>query len=420
MSDAVVRWSALASASSWAQSSGSSRIERATVVIPVTIGDVETVRYTYRLRPGAQAERALIREADMARAVWNLCVETDRDLRKECGAKLSGVEMDRFLLRLWHVERPWLAEGSSVVQQQVVADWAKARKFVKGKGAPRFHSKRKARPSMNYTRSGFKVRDGRLRLAGGIVVPVVWSRDPPSDPSSVRVYRDAVGDWWASFVVQREPEQFPAADAAIGIDWGVKTVATTTDERFDLPHAEHGRKAAKRLAHYQRQMARRKPKPGKAGSKGYRKAKLTVAKQHRKVARQRQDTARKWARSVVVAHDKIAVEDFKPKFLAKSTMARKAADGTIGATKRELLAYGERAGRTVVLVPPAYTTMTCSCCGARAKRLPLDQRTFACPECGLVLDRDVNAARTILAAAGLNGADVDCVRHAMLSSEHAA
>jgi putative transposase len=68
-------------------------------------------------------------------------------------------------------------------------------------GMPRFKKKREARPSLNYTKRGFRLRDGRLHLAGGIVLRVVWSRDLPADPSSVRVYQDSLGHWYASFVV---------------------------------------------------------------------------------------------------------------------------------------------------------------------------------------------------------------------------
>lgn len=382
---------------------------------------VETVRYTYRLRPGAVALAALERAGGQARWTWNQCVATDRARRAD-GERLSYGRMAAELTG-WRSEHDWLAEGSQVVQQQTVRTWWQARQHsfkVKGRRQPTFHAKRRTLPSMEYTRNGFSVKDGRLCVAKCPPIPVVWSRDLPSAPSSVRVYRDAVGDWWASFVVEREPERFPAASASIGIDWGVRETATTTDPAFDLPHAEHGKRAAQRLAHYQRQMARRKPERGQPGSVGYGKAKRTVAKQHRKVARQRQDTARKWARQVVEHHDRIAVEDFKPKFLAKSTMARKAADATIGATKRTLLEYGQRAGRDVRLVPAAYTTMTCSECGARTKRLTLAERTFCCPECGLVLGRDRNAARTILAAAGFNGADVESVRHDPPSGNRAA
>ena len=107
----------------------------------------------------------------------------------------------------------------------------------------------------------------------------------------------------------------------------------------------------------------------------------------------------------------IAVEDFRVTFLAKSRMARKAADAAIGSAKRTLIEYGTRAGRTVVLVPPAYTTMTCSKCGEIQARLGLAERTFRCTDCGHIADRDRNAAWTILAKAESNLAGIDGVRH---------
>lgn len=217
--------------------------------------------------------------------------------------------------------------------------------------------------------------------------------------------------WYASFVVVLDSDVAPAPDTAIGVDWGVKEIATTTDPIYYLAHPQYGKRNAAALARYQRPMARRKPKPGEAGSRGYRHAKLQRAKSEKKVARQRQDTARKWVRKVVANHSRIAVEDFKPKFLAKSTMARKSLDAAIGATKNELIEYGLRAGRSVVIVPPAYTTRACSDCGSRTKTaLSLSDRTFECTQCGYTADRDRNAARTILAMAGFDHADVDAVR----------
>jgi putative transposase len=96
-------------------------------------------------------------------------------------------------------------------------------------------------------------------------------------------------------------------------------------------------------------MACRRPAPGKPGSRGYKAAKRSAAKTSKKVQRQRKDDAVKWTTRVVRDHCVIAVEDFKPRFLAKSTMARKAADNGIGLAKTELIERGKRAGREVVL-----------------------------------------------------------------------
>src|SRR5699024_9856523 len=146
----------------------------------------------------------------------------------------------------------------------------------------------------------------------------MWSRDLPAPPSSVRVYRDPVGHWYASFVVPAQVEPSPETGRALGVDWGVTETATTSDDAYDLPHAQHGKCAQARLARYQRMMARRQRPKGKRQSRGYRKARRAVARQHRRVARKRQDDARKWATRVATDHDRIAVEDFRPKFLGKT------------------------------------------------------------------------------------------------------
>nr|WP_079056734.1 RNA-guided endonuclease TnpB family protein [Streptomyces niveiscabiei] len=385
--------------------------------------DVGRARYTYRLRVSSTARAGLDAEWARCRWVWNECVAMSRKvhgLNKDVAGKVTcgPAQLDRMLTEA-RTAMGWLREGSSVPQQQIIRDFgtsrAKALKDIKAglpmrqrAGMPRIKRKRDALPSMNYTRRGFRLKDGRLHLAGGIVLTVVWSRGLPTDPTSVRVYRDSLGHWYASFVVATAIEPLPATGRAIGIDWGVKETATTTSDAHDLPHAQHGKTAAQKLARYQKQMARRKPARGKAASKGYRAASRAAAKVHKKVARQRQDTGRKWAKAVVRDFDQLAVEDFKPKFLAKSTMARKAADAAIGATRTALTEMARKHGRIVHLVHPAHTTMDCSECGARTKHaLPLSERTYACTTCGAVSPRDKNSARVMLVRAGLTPAGTD-------------
>ena len=384
--------------------------------------DVETwnARYTYRLRVSSTASKALRDEWHRCRWIWNECVhqsKTAHSLTRPCGP--AGLDK---LLTAARASNAWLREGSSVPQQQTIRDYAKSRakalKDIKEKlptrqraGMPKPKKRRTSRTSLNYTRRGFSIKGGRLILSGGTRVTVVWSRELPTDPSSVRVYQDSLGHWYASFVVAAETRPLPETGQAIGIDWGVRDIATTTSDAHDLKHPQHGARSAGNLAHYQRMMARRKPPKGKPASAGYREAKHHVARLHKKVVRQRQDTSRKWAKSVVRDHDHIAVEDFKPKFLAKSTMARKAADAAIGSAKRELITMAGKHGRAIHLVNPAHTTMDCGTCGARAKhRLPLSQRTYTCIRCGAVSPRDKNSALVMLNRAGLNPAGVDRVR----------
>ncbi|GGN14254.1 putative transposase [Actinoplanes campanulatus] len=374
----------------------------------------ETVRFTFRLRPGRTAEAALLGEWGRCRWLWNEAVHQQKTGRKPTFGKLSKLLTDA------RSRNAWMRAGSQVAQQQTLRTYGAAlgHSFtVKGRGRPKVKRLKDALPSLEYTTRGFSIKGGRLCLPNRVTIPVVWSRELPCDPSSVRVYRDSLGHWYASFVVRRDTGGMPGADLpGIGVDWGVKTTATTTDPAFDLPHLGYRRRCAAELAKAQRRMARRRRPKGQPPSKGYQTAKRQAARIARKAARQNTHDARVWAKNVTEHHSLIAVEDFKPRFLAKTTMARKAADAAIGACKRELVERGMRAGRKVVLVPPAYTTMTCSGCGESANhRLGLGVRVFECAACGYTADRDLNAARTILATAERHRASADDVRHLIAS-----
>ncbi len=372
------------------------------------------MRYNYRLRPGAQAGRALLTEWHRCRFLWNEAVH-----QQKSGSRPDLKKLGKLLTEARRSSQ-WLRNGSQNVQQQMLRTYmqALAHSFkVKGRGRPKVKARKKTLPSLEYTTRGFSIRDSRLVLPKGVTIPVVWSRSLPSEPASVRVFQDLLGHWYASFVVQRDTEPAPDTDGVVGVDWGVTTTATATDEAHDLPYLGHRQRCAAELAKAQRRMSRRRS--GKRGpqSNGYQRAKRDAARLHKKAARQTQHDSRVWAKQMVDGHQLLAVEDFKPKFLAKSTMARKAADSAIGAAKRELIDRGLRAGRKVVLVKPAYTTMTCSSCFARAKQqLELDERTFLCHCCGYTDSRDRNAAKTILAVAERGHTSVDDVRHVHPSS----
>lgn len=376
------------------------------------------VRYTYRLRMTPANERKLVAEWDACRWVWNQCVALDSKSRRASVARPQVGDLDR-LLTGWRAEHEWLRGCCQNMQQQTIRDFCKARadawairKRGGRRGDPRFRSKRLSLPTLNVTRSGpFRLRNGKLLLPHGIVLRPVWSRDLPSDPSSVRVSRDPLGRWQASFVVERPVEPLPSTGRTVGVDWGVKAVATTTDPVFDLPHTPHRDRAQRALGRYQRQMARRRPKPGHAASRGYQEAKRHTAREHARIVARRQDEARKWAVRVVREFDRIAVEDFNPMFMFGGALAARAASARTAAARRALEDAAAKHGRELVVVPAAGTTQTCSSCGARAKhRLTLSERTFECDACGFVADRDVNAARNVAARAGFDPAGDDRVR----------
>ncbi len=216
----------------------------------VATKDAGHARYTFRLRLSSTARRKLEAEWDRCRWVWNESVAKSKAVHAHARATgekgtCGPAQLDRMLTEA-RARIPWLREGSSVPQQQLIRDFGKSRaKALKDindrlpvrqrAGMPKYKKKREARPTLNYTRRGFRLRDGRLHLAGGIIVTVVWSRDLPAVPSSVRVHQDCVGHWYASFVVAAEVQPLPATGAVLGVDWGVKETATTTSDAHAWP-----------------------------------------------------------------------------------------------------------------------------------------------------------------------------------------
>src|SRR5574340_531135 len=279
----------------------------------------EVVRHTCRLHPGAQAERALLAE-------WHRCRRNEAVHQEKSGNKPTAAKLGKLLTEARR-RCGWLREGSQNAQDQTLRTYAQALDhsfMVKGRGRPRIKHRKDTLPSLAYTTRGFSITDRCLILPKGVSIPVIWSRELPSEPTSVRVYRDSLGDWYASFVVRRDAPPLPATDGGIGIDWGVSTTATTTDPAHDQPHLGHRTRGAGEVAKAQRTMARRKRKKGVAPSKGYLRAKRESARLQKKAARQHAHDARQWARTVVETHQLVAIEDFHPEFLAKTTMARKA------------------------------------------------------------------------------------------------
>lgn len=315
--------------------------------------------------------------------------------RHKNGQTFGPNEAAKHLTHLRHTVKDengvlWLAAHSSVPQQQIVRDFSTSRKKAlldrKNKkrvrrGLPGYKSRRHAQPTLNYRIGGFRLVDAgdtlRLKLTKGIVIPVVWSRKLPSAPTSVRVYRNPNGKWFASFVVETMPEcDMPNTGSAVGIDWGVQETATTMtidsqgevreSADLDIPFVAYERKYEKRLTEAQRRMARRyqKDKRRSEQSRGYKKA----LRQYRELKR-------------------------------RSTAQRK--DAAIGQLIDTLEWQAVKRGRRFVKVNPAYTTQDCSNCGARAKhRLGLQDRVYKCECCGFVLDRDRNSAINMLIGAG--------------------
>lgn len=370
------------------------------------------VRYRYRLQVNRTQATLLQAVFDACRFVWNQALGRWGDLWRQEGVYLGYADTGRELTD-WRSRFEWLAEQPSVPQQQVLRDLHRAISAFSDRtnpsGRPRFKSRKAGYATARWTRQGFKVsgsglgRPGdRLEVAtsaGRIGLRVVWSRPLPSPPSSVTVYQDTTGRWWASFVVRIEVPTGPVqvTGRATGLDLGLDAFATVEDPAHDIANPRLARARAKALARSQRCLSRKQK-----GSANRAKARRRRARIEAKTAARRADFHHKAARGLLRAYDRIGVEDLAIKSLASSGGRRKAglnrsiADAGWAGFLQVLVWQATKAGKQVVLVPAGGSTQQCSSCGAKAKpRVELSDRVFRCQSCGLVLERDRNAARNL-------------------------
>ncbi|MBG0816685.1 RNA-guided endonuclease TnpB family protein [Planomonospora sp. ID82291] len=364
------------------------------------------LRYQYRLYPTPAQRHALARAFGCARTVYNDALRARQDAREQGLPYVSDGDLSKRLITAAKQtpQRSWLGEVSAVVLQQALADLNTAyRNFfasVTGKrkgpkvAAPRFRSKRDNRQAIRFTKNArFQVTaGGRLRLPKIGDVAVRWSRSLPSEPSSVTVIKDAAGRYFASFVVEVGEEPLPETAAEVGIDLGLTHFAVTSDGR-KIGNPRFLRRAAKKLRKAQ-QVLSRKAK----GSNNRKKAVVKVAKAHAKVADARRDFTHQLSTQIIRENQAVYVEDLCVTGLARTKLAKSIHDAGwsqfVGMLAYKAARHGRHLGRIDRWFP---SSKMCGACGTLAESMPLNVRSWACP-CGAVHDRDVNAARNILAA----------------------
>ncbi len=367
------------------------------------------LRYNYRLYPTLGQRAALARAFGCARVVFNdglrarqeafaagLPYLTDREL----SARLTAAKATP--------DRAWLREVSAVVLQQALVDLNAAYRnfFASATGQrpgpkvaqPRFRSRKDRRQVIRFTRNaGFSVsRGGRLRLPRIGDVPVRWSRKLPSVPSSVAVIKDAAGRYFASFVVETEPDELPEAEPVVGIDLGLTHFAVLSDGR-KITSPRFLRRAEKKLRRKQRDLSRKQ-----AGSKNRDKARVKVARAHAKVADARRDFCHRLSTALIRENQAVAVEDLAVNGLVRTRLAKSVHDAGwsafVAMLEYKARMYGRKFYRIGRFEP---TSQVCSVCGLRDGPKPLHIRAWQCAGCGVWLDRDVNAAVNVARAAGL-------------------
>lgn len=374
---------------------------------------VSIVRYRFRAYPTPGQEQMLARTFGCARVVYNDCLRLRQDAHA-AGEKLSDTDVQRRVVTLAKAtpEREWLGEVASVALVQACQDARRAYRnwfdSMSGKrkgrkmGAPRFRSKRDNRQSVRLTRNGFALRDnGRVYVAKVGDLRVEWSRPLPSVPSSCTVIREADGRYYVSFVVERAEQPLQPVEHEVGVDLGLDRLAVTSDGEI-IGNPRHLRSAQRRLGRAQRALSRKQ-----RGSANRRKAVRRVAVLHRKVREARLDAHHKLALRLVRNNQAVHLEDLSVAGLARTKLARSIHDAGWATLVRLIEEKAAHHGRTVVKVDRRFpSSQLCSTCGHRDGPKPLSVRAWTCTACGTEHDRDLNAARNVLAegrriAAGL-------------------
>ncbi|WP_446223238.1 RNA-guided endonuclease InsQ/TnpB family protein [Nocardia sp. IBHARD005] len=363
------------------------------------------LRYNFRVYPTPGQQVALARAFGCARVVYNDGLRLRQQAREAGLPYVTDAELSKALTEAKRTpERAWLGEVSSVALQQALADLNIAyRNFFgsatgKRRGArvapPRFRSRKDNRQAIRFTKNArFAVTaGGKLRLPKIGDLDVRWSRELPSGPSSVTVIRDAAGRYFASFVVAVEDQPLPSVDSEVGIDLGLSTFAVLSDGKT-VASPKFLRRAERRLRKAQQGLSRKQK-----GSANRAKARIEVAKAHARVADTRRDWAHKHSTRIIRDNQAVYVEDLCVQGLARTRLAKSVHDAGwamfIRMVEEKAARYGRRFSRVDRWFP---STRLCSVCGVVGDKKPLHVREWTCA-CGVVHDRDLNAAKNILAA----------------------
>jgi putative transposase len=362
------------------------------------VSKVMKVRYRFRFYPTALQRQTLARVFGCCRYVYNWALRLRSDAWSQEGRSITYGETSAFLAQLkCEPDHAWLSEVSCVPTQQALRHLQRAfvNFFEKRARYPSFKRK-SGMQSAEYTRSAFKwdTENHRLSLSGLGRLRVRWSREFSSSPSTVTIQRDTADRYFVTLCLDEEVEKLKPVHQAVGIDLGITALATlSSGEKIENPR--HLDRLERRLARAQRALSRKQK-----GSKRRAAQRIQVARLHARVADARRDHLNKATTDLVRRFDVIALEDLNVRGMVQNhTLARAISDAGLGEFRRMVAYKCEWYGRELRLADRFYPTSRCCFdCGQVLEELPLRIRKWDCPACGQHHDRDVNAAKNILAA----------------------
>ena len=355
--------------------------------------------YKFRFYPTDEQKQILAQTFGCARFVYNRMLKVRTDAWYEKQQRVGYHETSSLLTELKkQPEFYWLNDVSSVPLQQSLRhlQTAFANFFAKRNGYPKFKSKHGLN-SAEYTTSAFRWNGKDLTLAKmKEPLAVRWSRTIPkaAKVTTVTVSNDHAGRYFVSMLCDDAVSSLPKHESNVGVDLGLSSFAVlSTGEKVSALNTF--RKNENKLAKLQRRLAKKQK-----GSKNRTKARLKVARLAAKVSDTRKDFLHKLSTRLIRENQTIAVETLAVKNMVRNRhLSKSIADAGWGEFVRQLTYKAHWYGRTIVGIDKWYpSSKRCSDCGFVLTKIPLSVRKWACPECGANHDRDVNAARNILAA----------------------
>ena len=352
--------------------------------------------YKFRIYPDAEQQLNLEKTFGCSRYIYNWALAQRKEAYAE-GIKLKSNDVSqRLTLLKKQTETEWLNEVSSVCLQQslINLDTAYQNFFKHGAKHPKF-KKKSDKQAVRYVKSAFTFSGGKLKLAKHKKsLTMKLSRTFLGEVTSVTVSKNPDGKFYASLLVKENYHSKPARSAKqIGIDLGIKDFATFSDGT-KVANPNHYRKSLRKLKKLQQALSKKQ-----RGSGNYKKLKLRIARFHYKVKCQRDDFLHNLSTQIVNENQVICVEDLKVSSILRNKRIAKLAGSLGWQSFLNMIEYKCLWNdRTFIKIDQFYpSSKTCNKCGFVKQDLKLHQRSWKCPECGTIHDRDINAANNILA-----------------------
>jgi putative transposase len=326
--------------------------------------------------------------------LWNTALEIRCEAYRECGLTLTGIDVSAWLTQWKRTPgHEWLAQVPATCFTQCLRDQDAAfRSFFAGRARyPRFKGRHKS-GSLRFQQVGMGWVHGLVSLPKLGRLKIAEPLPEVERPSLLTLSRDAAGRYHVSFCAEVEISLLPIMHRAVGVDLGIADLATlSTGEKIPNPKRYHRR--LRYLRQQQRCLTRRA-----TGSRRREKQRRRVARVHAKVRQERQSALHILTTRLVRNFDVICIEDLNVKGLARGLQARAIHDAAFSEVRRQLIYKSAWYGKIVVEIDRWYpSSKTCSECLHRLDTLRLTERWWQCPGCGVQHDRDVNAARNLLA-----------------------